>query len=93
MWLLDERLPDYWFPLKSKIVVNAMIENGTHYVAFIVDPSYPNRWREEPWFTDIKKIAQSGIDGTIGENWTTIVIIKDERIPIIGRERMIRAAG
>ena len=93
MWLLDQRLPDHWFPAKSKIVVNAMIENGTSYVAFVVDPTYPNRWREEPWFSDIKHMAQAGIDGRGGEKWTTIVMIKGERIPIIGRERLLRAAG
>ena len=90
MWLLDERLPDYWKPNKSKIVVNAMIENGTHYVAFVVDPQYPGRWREQPWFSDIKTIAQRGIDGFLGETWTTIVMIKDERIPIIGTASLVR---
>jgi hypothetical protein len=92
MWLLDEKIKDYWYPLKSRIVINVVL-GPPKTVGFVVDPSYPNRWREEPWFSDIKRMAQAGIDGRIGEKWTTVVMIKDERIPIIGRERLLRAAG
>jgi hypothetical protein len=84
MWLLDQRFSDYWFPAKSKIVINAKLEGKTAYVAFIVDPDYPNRWREEPYFSDIKKLAQAGLTGRLGQKWITIVMIKDQHIPIIG---------
>lgn len=92
MWLIDGRIPDYWYPLKSKIVINAMTEHGTDYVAFVLDPSYPNRWREEPYFSDIKTMAKAGLEGRLGKKWTTIVVIKDERIPIIGTARLLRAS-
>lgn len=92
MWLLDDRVKDHWFPARAKIVINA-IPGPPKTVAFIVDPAYPGRWREEPWFSDIKAIARAGIDGTIGEKWTTIVTIKDQRIPVIGSSRLLRAAG
>ena len=90
-WLIDDRHPDYWFPARSKIIINATINSeGKKYVSFIVDPAYPNRWREEPYFKDIKEIAQAGHDGRLGEKWSTLVVIKDERIPIVGTERLIR---
>lgn len=92
-WLIDGRHPDYWFPAKSKIVIDARIKDGTKYVVFIVDPAYPGRWREEPYFSDIKTIASAGIEGRLGERWTTLVFIKDEKIPIIGSARLLRAAG
>jgi hypothetical protein len=90
MWLIDERFPDYWYPLKSKIVINAFNEDGVSYVAFVVDPAYPNRWREEPYFSDIKKLAAAGLTGIAGKKWTTFVLIKDQRIPIIGTPTMLR---
>ena len=93
MWLIDTRIGDYWYPAKSKIVINAMIEEGRKYTVFIVDPAYPNRWREEPYFNDIKTIARAGIEGRLGEKWTTLVLIKDQRIPIIGSAALLRAAG
>jgi hypothetical protein len=92
-WVIDNRHPDYWFPAKSKIVINATIEKKHKYVTFIVDPNYPMRWQEEPYVSDIKKIAQAGIEGRLGEKWTTIVMVGEERIPIIGSERLLRAAG
>lgn len=92
-WLISTSHPDYWYPAKSKIVINTLVEHGTSYVAFVVDPDYPLRWREEPWFSDIKKIAQAGIEGRLGKRWTTLICIKDEKIPIIGSERLLRAAG
>lgn len=92
-WLYDVRHPDYWFPAKSKIIIDARVEDGKKYISFVVDPAYPNRWREEPYFSDIKHIASAGIDGRMGEKWTTLVRIKDEKIPIIGSARLLRAAG
>lgn len=90
-WLRDTHIAEYWFPAKSKIVINAIIENGKKYVSFIVDPAYPNRWREEPYFSDIKAIARAGIESRLGEKWTTLVVIKDEKIPIIGTAKLLRA--
>lgn len=82
-WLIDIRHPDYWYPLKSKIIIHAVIENGSKFVNFIVDPAYPLRWREQPYFDDIKAMARAGIDGRLGEKWTTLVQIGDRRIPIL----------
>src|SRR5258708_38077644 len=60
-WLRDSSLKDYWYPLKSKIVID--VQTDLDIVAFIVDPSYPTRWREEPYFADIKKLARAGLAG------------------------------
>ncbi len=81
-WLVDLRFPDYWFPKESKIIVDHRVEGETAVVCFVVDPRVPNRWREEPWFGDIKTVAKSGLAGTLGRKWTTIVLIRDERIVI-----------
>lgn len=93
MWLVDTRIKDHWFPAKSKIVIHTYADHGSKYIAFIVDPAYPLRWREEPWFSDIKHMAKRGIEGVLGEKWTTVVQIANQRIPIIGSERLLRAAG
>lgn len=91
MWLIDTRIADHWYPAKAKIVIHATIERGGKYVSFIVDPAYPLRWREQPWFDDIKAMARIGIEGRRGEKWTTVVQMGDQRIPVIGSERLLRA--
>jgi hypothetical protein len=85
MWLNDSRIPDYWYPAKCKIVISTSTKDsqGQMVMSFIVDPSYPNRWREEPWFSDIKTMAKAGLAGTLGQRWTSIVLVGDDRIPIL----------
>lgn len=80
MWLLDVRFEDYWFPAKAKIVISPKLDGDNAYVAFIVDPTYPGRWRQEPWFGDIKKLAAAGLCGA--QKWRTVVMIGDQTIPI-----------
>jgi len=83
-WLIDKQFPEYWFPARSKIVVDHRVEGEIAVVCFVVDPTYPDRWRTDPWFSDIKKIARSGLAGVGGKTWTTVVLVKGERI-LIGR--------
>jgi len=83
LWLIDGRIPDYWFPKWSKIVISPHFAEKEAYVAFIVDPACPGRWREEPWFSDIKRLARAGLEGTLGQRWTSVVLVGDDRIPIV----------
>lgn len=83
MWLLDQRIPDYWYPKTSKIVISPHLTEAAAYIAFVVDPAYPQRWRQEPWFSDLKTMAKAGLEGRQGQTWTTVVVIGDERIPIM----------
>lgn len=92
MWLIDERIPKYWYPRTAKIVINAFEAEGVAYVAFVVDPAYPTRWREEPWFSDIKEMARAGCYGAAGKKWTTFVTVGDKRIPIIGTASLLRTS-
>lgn len=57
-WLLGN-LGDEWFPKRSKIVVH-LTDTET---VFSVDPRYPNRWREEPYFSFIDDMARNMNDG------------------------------
>jgi hypothetical protein len=83
MWLIDGRIPDYWKPDRSKIVITPHLADAHAYVGFVVDPAYPQRWREEPYFSDLKTMARAGLEGLQGQKWTTIVLIGDERIPVV----------
>lgn len=82
VWLTDDKFKDYWFPAKCKIMIDVKIE-PQRVVCFHVDPDYPNRWREDPWFSEIRHIAKAGLDGRKGQTWTTVVMVRDERITIV----------
>jgi hypothetical protein len=85
MWLISDQIPDYWYPKLSKIVINPKLtgDKGA-FVSFVVDPSYPERWRQEPWFSDIKTMALAGIEGRHGSRWVTVVMVRDQKI-VVGK--------
>jgi hypothetical protein len=56
MWLLG-LFGDEWFPAKSKIVVDFNIIEDEVCLRIHVDPTTPERWREEPFLSGIRKIA------------------------------------
>ena len=87
-WLRDAAFGEHWYPARAKIVVSS--KDNPPLIMFIVDPAYPMRWREEPWFSDIKRIAANGHRGNA---WTTVVVIKDQQIPIVRGAALLRAAG
>lgn len=81
-WLIDKRFGEHWFPAKSKIIVDHKLDGEKAFVTFVVDHDYPGRWREEPWFSDIKAIAGAGLQGALGIKWTTVVRVRDVHIVI-----------
>jgi hypothetical protein len=78
-WLADSRFGEWWYPQKSKIVVDAQIDETGMTVSFHVDPKYPGRWREDPYFRDIKAIAAAGLKQKPG--WLTVVVVGRRVIP------------
>ena len=77
-WLADDTLPDHWYPARAKIIIDLQHNDDNYIMLFVVDPAYSGRWREEPWFSDIKAFAKAGL-----KQWTCVVMVKDERIPIL----------
>ena len=64
-WLTDTGLGDEWKPDRSKIVIRMTDEGGGITYQYMIDPAYPNRWREEPFYSQIKHVAFAGINGLI----------------------------
>src|SRR5262245_45692037 len=56
LWLQNQ-LDDYWYPRISNIVVQVMEEG---HLEFRVDHEYPNRWREEPYYSQISCFLSEG---------------------------------
>jgi hypothetical protein len=75
MWLIQVHIGDRWYPLKSKMVLDLEFKDDEPHPVLhvIVDPRYPNRWREEPYYSDIKSMALTGYRGDFGQHYKTIV--------------------
>jgi hypothetical protein len=52
-----------WFPTKSKIVIRTFWDEKYQMpiMQLKVHPDYPNRWREEPYYSSIKRMAVIGL--------------------------------
>lgn len=54
--VLDKVFGEIWNPVKSKMVVTPGL-NGKR-LRVNVHPSYPSRWKEEPYYSELRRIAQ-----------------------------------
>lgn len=82
-WLIDDvNFNDDWFPQKSRIVPDFHIDDETKnmFLRFHIDPRTPNRWREEPYYSHIKKCTLAGLLGKIVKDQMiqTVVSINGE---------------
>lgn len=83
-YLSWEGMPDYWFPARSKMVVT---NDGTR-IAVHVDPSRPESWRAEPYYSEIKSwsthaMAEGQIVGVCIKN--RVIVIFPDRDVDLGR--------
>jgi uncharacterized protein len=68
-WLAGT-MPDYWYPLRSKMVLDrqgGMLRVLTH-------PEHPDRWREEPYHSELKVLARTGLMGTTDETFYLTIV-------------------
>lgn len=86
---------DEWFPPKAKIVADFHFEdNGAIIARFHVDPRFPNRWREEPYYSKIRRFALAGLRGELdGRQFQTIVSIKGKWTLILPHKEVPYSPG
>ena len=58
LWLLGAT-PDEWFPLKSKMIVNAPQVGDETIYEVVVHHQYPSKWKEEPYYSAITGKAKT----------------------------------
>ncbi|MES5484630.1 hypothetical protein QMZ05_17890 [Bradyrhizobium sp. INPA03-11B] len=86
MWLYTEELGAEWYPATAKFVVAA--EQQGNRIAVSVDPSFPTKWREEPYYSQIKGWAQFGatvnsqVIVNIGKR--VIVVLPNKEVDLAG---------
>lgn len=92
-YLVWNEMDETWFPAKSKLVVVAELDGGR--TAIHVDPSRPDAWRKEPYFSTIKRWAAMAVEhhhqvvACIGKH--AIVVLPDREIDLglVGSDEVI----
>ncbi|MBN8501473.1 MAG: hypothetical protein J0M19_10025 [Sphingomonadales bacterium] len=91
-YLLWDAVPDHWHPAKSRIVV--VSELGFR-INFTVDPGAPGRWREQPWYNDIKALAVLAFQEnrqvlvTVGNKVTALVPAREVELGVVGEDEVV----
>jgi hypothetical protein len=76
LWLVRPDFGDEWFPARAKIIGDLHYSKADQalFVRFHVDPAFPNRWREEPYYTQIKRTALAGLHRKISDQTVHTVV-------------------
>lgn len=92
-WLTSPRLSEAWKPSRARIVVHLKKdEDGPCHWDFIVDPSRPERWREQPYYGVIKQVAFNGLNVVDGIYFQTYVKTKRQSI-LVRPEKEVDVTG
>jgi hypothetical protein len=76
-WMCHAELGDEWFPRRCKMVLRQIpITDDERWtrISVFVDPSSPSAWRREPYFSQLKKWARDGMNGTNHKRQVVIYI-------------------
>jgi hypothetical protein len=78
-YLLDARLGDYWKPSRCKMVV--VLEDYANALVIHTDPSRPHVWRQEPYWSDIRRWARAA-----ARKGRQVIVWEDDRKIVISPE-------
>jgi len=83
-WLLGH-MSDKWFPKRAGMVIKAFhkVHGGQTQMTIVVDPRAPNKWREQPFLDDIRRLAHLGLSGEYDFDFQTVVRIGRHRYLIL----------
>ena len=60
-WLMSDKVGPEWYPMLSHMILSLAPFNGVQTVTCTVDPRYPWMWREQPYYAQLKQLAQQGL--------------------------------
>jgi hypothetical protein len=100
-WLLNGTIGDEWFPARSKIVIHYHRDGPYTICAFVVDSAYPQRWREQPFYSGIKQAALAGLSQHGAGHFLTrveigarkIVVLPDQEVEVGSKPHTIVQVG
>jgi hypothetical protein len=72
-WLINPEFGDEWQPIRSKIVIRHVRDGDMSILVFHVDAGSPLTWREEPYYSQLKRLARSGLEHN---GWVNIFVGK-----------------
>ena len=82
-WLLNANIDEAWWPALSKIVIQYHRNGPKIICSFVVDANHPHRWREEPYFSQIRQAAMTGLSQTSAGHFIVHVEIGERKLLVL----------
>ena len=90
LWLEGWLQQDHWQPQKSRMVLFGATDDGTPVLKICVDGKLPNRWREEPYFGQIKAMSVAGLNRQPKQ--LTVVFVNADKYLVLG-DNLVKNPG
>lgn len=78
-FLTDANIGEHWYPAKSKMVIS--LAGPRNRMMVYVDPDRPRAWRQEPYYSDLKRWARAALakggQVLVAQGLDTIVVTPD----------------
>lgn len=78
-WLTTPSVGDEWKPIRSKMIFFHVLDGDTSKLIFQVDPGSPLAWRNEPYYSQLKRMAVNGL----AHNGLILVVVGKHVIAVL----------
>lgn len=86
MWLVNPSLPEHWKPSRCGMILDFHEHEGVKTLRVHVHPDHPERWREEPFYSDLLKVAAHGMSRA---SYTTVIVIDQRWMHLVLPDRVM----
>ena len=93
LWRLDANCPEHWFPQRARKVIHETVQRGERTITINVEQRYFERWREEPYYSDIRRLALRGLKQSNGDRFATRVVVGARSWLILPHREIELSAG
>jgi len=75
------------------MVIHEMVQHGERTITINVEQRYFERWREEPYYSDIRRLALRGLKQSNGDRFATRVVVGARSWLILPHREIELSAG
>ena len=61
-WIANPLVAEHWYPKRAKMLLYTSKDDDGFWIRIRMHPEHPNRWREEPYYSDIKRFSARGLN-------------------------------
>lgn len=91
LFITTDALGEEWRPSHARFLLTMKETNlDRHQLVVMVDPAYPDAWRKEPYFSNLKRwSAEFYVILTIGDHWRALFPEHEVDLGLVGTQDVL----